>query len=380
MPSGRGPVALGRNATIAERAMGLMLDRGAERLDPTILQPAEPFLDLVGEAVRSRLFLSDAGEGETMCLRPEFTVPAARSYLARGRGERRLAMAGTVFARGTKNAELPQAGIEALGHANRADADARAIADAITVTEALGGNVHRVRVGDRAIFAAVATSLGVPAPWSRRLTRSFGDEASLERALQGADERQDRAPETTLGADPALPEAVRHALEAEDLSSLERAIAEQITATRMGAGARRPREIAARLLEHRDPGALVLGDGDRDTLQNFIALSVSFDAVTDAVQELGVRGKAVEHALAMHDERVASLRAYGIDPSSLRFRGGFGRPLDYYTGLVFEVVDADGTVLAAGGRYDRLLTMLGSAEPVPAVGFAIWLDAISGAQ
>ena len=30
----------------------------------------------------------------------------------------------------------------------------------------------------------------------------------------------------------------------------------------------------------------------------------------------------------------------------------------------------------AGGRYDGLMTQLGSREPIPAVGFSIWVDAL----
>ena len=33
--------------------------------------------------------------------------------------------------------------------------------------------------------------------------------------------------------------------------------------------------------------------------------------------------------------------------------------------------------LAGGGRYDRLMSMLGSAKPVPAVGFTMRLDMIA---
>jgi ATP phosphoribosyltransferase regulatory subunit len=57
----------------------------------------------------------------------------------------------------------------------------------------------------------------------------------------------------------------------------------------------------------------------------------------------------------------------------MRFEAAFGRPLDYYTGLVFEVFDG-ATPVAGGGRYDRLLEMLGAPAPVPAVGFTIRLD------
>jgi len=38
------------------------------------------------------------------------------------------------------------------------------------------------------------------------------------------------------------------------------------------------------------------------------------------------------------------------------------------------VVDAGGAQMAGGGRYDRLLEMLGAPGPVPAIGFALRLD------
>ena len=59
----------------------------------------------------------------------------------------------------------------------------------------------------------------------------------------------------------------------------------------------------------------------------------------------------------------------------MRFSTRFGRGLDYYDGLVFEIAGREGgEALAGGGRYDGLLAALGSAEPVTGVGFALWLD------
>jgi histidyl-tRNA synthetase len=70
-------------------------------------------------------------------------------------------------------------------------------------------------------------------------------------------------------------------------------------------------------------------------------------------------------------------RERGEDLSAIRWRAAFGRPLDYYTGLVFEIAAGEGgLVLAGGGRYDRLMTLLGAPAPIPAVGFSLWLDRI----
>ena len=54
------------------------------------------------------------------------------------------------------------------------------------------------------------------------------------------------------------------------------------------------------------------------------------------------------------------------------------RGLAYYTGVVFEAFDAQGSLraIAGGGRYDRLAETLGG-RPVPAVGFGFG-DAVIG--
>jgi ATP phosphoribosyltransferase regulatory subunit len=53
--------------------------------------------------------------------------------------------------------------------------------------------------------------------------------------------------------------------------------------------------------------------------------------------------------------------------------------MDYYTGFVFELTDGKANEpLVAGGRYDDLLTRLGSPSPIPAVGFSVWIERLAG--
>src|SRR5688500_10506904 len=54
---------------------------GYARARPAILQPAEPFLDLSGEDIRRRMFLTTDAAGRELCLRPDLTIPVARDYL-----------------------------------------------------------------------------------------------------------------------------------------------------------------------------------------------------------------------------------------------------------------------------------------------------------
>ena len=85
-------------------------------------------------------------------------------------------------------------------------------------------------------------------------------------------------------------------------------------------------------------------------------------------------------ALDLFESRAGFLAARGIDVRRIKFSTAFGRGLDYYTGFVFELHDQQGRAagqLVAGGRYDGLLTRLGSARPIPAVGFAAWIERLA---
>jgi ATP phosphoribosyltransferase regulatory subunit len=97
-----------------------------------VIQPADPFLDMAGEDLRRRIFLTESETGETLCLRPEFTIPVCLDHIANRSGTpRRYAYLGEVFRqRREGGAEFFQAGIEDLGSPDMAEADARSIADA----------------------------------------------------------------------------------------------------------------------------------------------------------------------------------------------------------------------------------------------------------
>ena len=82
-------------------------------------------------------------------------------------------------------------------------------------------------------------------------------------------------------------------------------------------------------------------------------------------------------AIDLFSRRNDAFRDCGIDLDRPVFRADFGRNLDYYTGFVFEMRDparSDDLPVIGGGRYDGLLERLGSAEPVAACGFSMWLD------
>jgi ATP phosphoribosyltransferase regulatory subunit len=94
----------------------------------------------------------------------------------------------------------------------------------------------------------------------------------------------------------------------------------------------------------------------------FLALDVPLDRAAATLSDFASRrGLDIGRPQASFEARLDALSERGEDLASIRWRAAFGRPLDYYTGLVFEIAAGRANlVLAGGGRYDRLMTLLGA--------------------
>ena len=69
----------------AEALVGAYERAGYRRIAPPILQPAEPFLDLSGEDIRKRMYLTADADGRELCLRPDLTIPVSATISPRKR-------------------------------------------------------------------------------------------------------------------------------------------------------------------------------------------------------------------------------------------------------------------------------------------------------
>ena len=119
-----------------------LISAGYERAEPAILQPASVFLDLSGEEIRSRLFLTSDHAGHELCLRPEYTIPVCKDYLASAsRGQPMgFSYLGKVFrSRPQTSGESTQAGIESFGRMDREAADAEVLTLALEAVLVAGG-------------------------------------------------------------------------------------------------------------------------------------------------------------------------------------------------------------------------------------------------
>ncbi len=358
-----------------EAAEAYLEEVGARRIVLPMIQPADPFLDMAGEDLRRRIFLTESETGEALCLRPEFTIPVCLSHLEDRPPEPiRYGVCGEVFRqRRDGESEFFQAGIEDLGDPDRIAADSRALADAAGLVARLRGSdagLHAT-LGDQAVFAAILDALGLPQGWQMRLLRAFGQPEALANALNVLSGRQ--APVVTED------QRVRDLLHSGDEEALRAHVEEAMAGSGISPTAgRRPEEIVARLKERAELAAIRLPEEEMVALERFMAVRVP---LTEAVETLAAfeaeTGLDVTERIELFAARIEAIRLAGLDPATVTYDAAFGRPLDYYTGLVFEIgLDGHDRPLAAGGRYDRLLTLLGADRPIPGVGFVVWLDRI----
>jgi len=350
---------------------------GYARVSPAILQPAEPFLDLSGEDMRRHMYLVTDAAGHEFCLRPDLTIPVARDYLASAASRAAgFCYLGPVFRdRGGTSGEFLQAGIESFGRADTAAADAEALALGLEATTHYGLAEPDIIVGDVALFGALIEALELAPAWKRRLRKDFNRQATLAHDLAGSTLAARTGRGEYEGVLAALANAnpkAAHALVTDLLS-----IAGISTV-----GGRTIGEIADRFVEQAELGASnALPKHARALIERFLAIAGTPDDAAAALRVLAAdAGIALGPTLDLFESRTGFLAARGVDVGRIRFATAFGRGVDYYTGFVFELHDPRRRVagqLVAGGRYDGLLTRLGSPRPVPAVGLAVWIERLA---
>ena len=369
------PEASGTGSAEAERHARLcahLAEGGYAPVAPPVLQPVEPFLELSGEDIRRRIFVTQDGAGAELCLRPEFTIPVCRHHQASRPGEAAdYSYLGPVFrlAAGEPD-EFVQAGIESIGRTDTPAADAEVLALALEGLERLGRARVAVRLGDMGLTHAFLDALEVPPVAKRRTLRAIAAGRPL-----------DEVANVVRAGDPHA--GLLAAIQGQDPKGVRAFVEDVLSIAGISrVGGREPGEIAERFLAKaaaQAQGGTGLNAQNRALIERYCAVSGDPDRACAALRalarEAGIEHAGLNEALALFEERTGFMAARGLPIERFAFSGGFARNLDYYTGFIFEASERPGApVLVGGGRYDGLLRHLGSPVPLPAVGCAFWLS------
>jgi ATP phosphoribosyltransferase regulatory subunit len=360
------------------RALDYFLAAGFARLEPPVLQPASVFLDMSGEDVRGRLYLATDASGAELCLRPDYTVPVCLAYLASPEAGRpaQYAYLGPVFrARPGQSGEMTQTGLESYGRSDIEAADAEILGLALEAAELAGAGPLKVKIGDARLFDSTLSALRLPELWLRRIRRGLARGRSLEAILANG-----------AGQGALAQSGVLAALESADHAGAKALVEDLLAIAGIATvGGRSAGEIADRFLEQAAQRSQAhVSDEQQEAIKRFLAISGDPDSASRALRALAKDARLdLNAALDSFDQRVGFLAARGLRIEGFSYSAGFVRDLDYYTGFVFEAVDAaDPSARPAlgGGRYDGLARRLGASADVPAVGAAIWIDRLPGKE
>lgn len=345
----------------------LFSERGYVREEPSVLQPAEIFLDRYGEEIRRRTFTLMDPSGRELCLRPDLTIPICRQAVQDKRPlPARIGYNGLVFRHQPgephRATQFFQAGVELLGLEDAKAGEAEILTLAIEALRVAGLKDFSLRIGDLALFGALVDALALPAQWRSRLKRHFWRAGYVESLLYwlGHGDGKSKLPGTR--------------------AEIEALLDAQGDAPLAG---RAREEIVARALD-RAAESLRLDPAVADAIAKLLDISGPAEAALTKVRTLlKTAGINLDPQLAAMDTRLATLKSLGVDLDKVQFTAHFGRNMEYYTGFVFELWarDREGPVqIAGGGRYDSMMEMLGAKQRVSAIGCAIRTERVLAAK
>jgi ATP phosphoribosyltransferase regulatory subunit len=341
--------------TEAERLHTLFEATGAVPVEAAILQPAEVLLDLYGEDIRARAYVtSDALRGEQM-LRPDFTVPVVQMHMAHGAEPACYTYSGPVFRRQEEDAGRPseytQVGFEVFDRANPEASDARVFS---LFHDVLSPLKLRAATGDIGILMAAVDGLKTSERRKSALRRHIWRPRRFRALL---DRFSGRSP---------VPAARAALLSNPDpLSEIGTLV-----------GLRSMGDIASRIEVLREDAALpTISSGEVALLDAILLVQETSDNALERLRDIAVDMPAISGAVARLERRLDALSSQGIDVTRLDFEASYGRTqMEYYDGFVFGFyaeARPDLPPVASGGRYDALTRHLGGGAEIPAVGGVI---------
>lgn len=345
----------------AARLLAAFEAAGAVPVETDLLQPAETLLDLYGEDIRARAYVTlDPDRGEMM-LRPDFTVPVVQMHMAGDADPARYAYMGEVFrtqpAGSGRASEYLQVGYEVFDRADPVRADAEVFALFSGLLAPLG---LRAVTGDMGILMAAIDTLSTTPARKAALRRHLWRPRRFRALL---DRYTGRAPV------PAARAALIAAARDQGAEALIAAAGPEI-------GLRGAAEIAARIETLvADAQAAPIPAAEAEMLTEILSLKADLPAASEMLRDIAVDLPGLAPAVDRLSARIGALEAAGIATAGLPFEASFGRTtMEYYDGFVFGFLAPgrpDLPPVATGGRYDAMTRILGQGRDSPAVGGVI---------
>ncbi len=344
-----------KSKKIFENILKAVKSRGYKYIKLEAVIDANQIIQRSGENFRQYMFSFQDPNGNEMCLRPDLTIASCLRYLKnKTNTKEKIFYSGQAF-RKIKDQEgniiRNQIGYEIIGSKSTTKDDNEIIQTSIKTIQKIKKKKLKIEIGNIKIFNLLLDKLKLPKRWKLRLSRHFWREKYFESLL--------RRLETNSDIDPLTVEVDKrryNKMKSENKSQM--------------IGGRKISEILNRFNNKiRDPRRFAEGKKTASIIREYLKISCSINVAKNKLNNFFSKHKI---KINLKDEFFPIKNK--LTKNKIIFSTNFGRELEYYTGMVFNIKNRTNTNLIQGGRYDNLLSNLGAKKKIPAVGAAINLN------
>ncbi len=322
---------------------------------PSVIE-ANHIVQRSGESFRKFIFSFTDQGGNELCLRPDLTIVSCLRYLENNlKGKEKIFYNGQAYRKSENKKDSivrNQVGFEIIGSRNEKNDDKEIINTSLKSLKNFNYSSGEITIGNVEIFNLLISKLDIPKRWKLRLSRHFWREDYFNDLLKRL--------ETNSDVDPTIVEIDKKRyfrMLKEDQSTI---IANRTI-----------NEILSRFDKKiKDPRRPSKGRNISKIIKEFLKIKCP---INNAAKVLNKFFKKYKINLLV-DQRYFPISKNKINKLNVTFSAAFGRQLEYYTGMVFKIdIKSKSKIINCcnGGRYDKLISDLGSKKQTPAVGAAL---------
>ena len=344
-----------KSKKLSEQIVKTFKSNGFVLSEPDILLDSEYIIQRSGENFRRSMFAFENEDGKVMCLRPDLTVASCIKFLEK-KSKSKIYYSGQAYRRvNKKGSDLvnDQLGIEIIGSKNQLQDDLKVVKTILNSAKRIKSKKIQIKVGDISLFKRLINSLDMPERWKLRLIRHFWRPKYFEELLKRLEKNSDI-------------ESVTFDTDKKRFYEMKKMKQEKVVAGRSIT------EILKRFDKKiKDPRAFNEGKKIVKIIRSFLKINCRLSKLDKKLLDFAKKNN-LKINIFKEFKSIQNLKKLNQE---IIFITNFGRDIEYYTGIVFEIFSGTKEI-ARGGRYDDLLKSLGAKKNIPAVGAAINLNNI----
>ena len=344
-----------KSKKLSEDIIKIFKGNGFVLSEPDVLLESDYIIERSGEKFRNSMLTFEREDGKTMCLRPDLTVASCINFLQK-KTSSKIYYSGQAYRRSSKKGSgfiNNQLGIEILGSKNQIQDDFKIIGTILSSVKKIKNKKVQIKVGDVGLFKSLINAIDMPERWKLRLIRHFWRPNYFEELLKRLEKNTDI-------------DAVTFDTDKKRFYEMKKMRKDEVIAGRSVS------EILKRFDKKiKDPRSFSEGKEIVKIIRSFLKINCKLPQLDAKLLDFATKNNLKENIFKGF-KSIQSLKKLNQE---VIFITNFGRDIEYYTGIVFEIF-AGKKEIARGGRYDDLLKSLGAKKNIPAVGAAINLKNI----